>query len=127
MIEDAHEVAFDWIGTLVSNKGNHHLTYDMLAVLVKELPKFNRNIKMAYNNHDDQSLMYYLDMVKESSMYCPMPKLEAYVSKMLKALQNDKTSWPTYEEMDYLASLIGNVEMAIEDIIGHNNAKQVLL
>lgn len=125
MIEDAHTVAFDWIGTLVANKGNHHLTYDMLAVLVKELPKFNRHIKNAYNTHDDQALMYQLDMIKESSLYCPMPQLEAYVSKMLQALQDNKHMWPTSKNMTRLSALIGDVEVAIEKILMHNDTKQV--
>ena len=116
MILDEDKVAFDWVGTLVANDGNHFLTYEMIEVLHRELPSFSSQLDRAYSSKDREALIYHLDLIKESSMYCPMPKLSRHIDGILEHLDKDEF-WPNDYAIKTCDELLGEVKHAVSGIL----------
>jgi hypothetical protein len=125
MILDEDKVAFDWIGTLVANDGNHFLTYEMIEVLSRELPGFSNKLDKAYSSNDREALIYQLDLIRESGMYCPMPKLINHIDGILDHLDKDEF-WPNDTAIKTCDSLLGEVKVAVGSILAkHAQARGV--
>ena len=116
MILDEDKVAFDWVGTLMANEGNHFLTYEMIEVLDRELPNFSRKLDRAYSLKDREALIFQLDLIRESSMYCPMPKLTRHIDGILDHLDKDEF-WPNDSSIQTCHQLLGEVKSQVEVIL----------
>jgi|GEM_PF-5513467 len=116
MILDEDKVAFDWVGTLVANDGNQFLTYEMIEVLHRELPNFTSQLDKAYTKNDREGLIYQLDLIRESSMYCPMPKLVNHIDSILDHLDKDEY-WPNDGAIKTCNSLLGEVKVEVDGIL----------
>lgn len=116
MILDEDKVAFDWVGTLVANNGNQFLTYEMIQVLHRELPNFTTELETAFRAKDRESLIYQLDLIKESSVYCPMPKLTRHIDSILQHLDRDEF-WPNFFAIKTCNHLLDEVKEAVDGIL----------
>lgn len=116
MIIDEDKVAFDWVGTLVANNGNHFLTYEMLEVLHREIPNFTKELDTAYTAKDRETLVYQLDLIKESSIYCPMPKLTRHIDGILDKFEKDDF-WPNFFSIKTTSYLLGEVKDEVDRIL----------
>ena len=120
MIPNVDNVAFDWVSTLMANEGNHFLTYEMIEVLHRELPNFSRKLDFAYYAKDREALIYHLDLIRESGMYCPMPKLTRQVDSILDHLDKDEF-WPNDEAIQTCHQLLSEVKVEVEVILGNRS------
>jgi hypothetical protein len=121
VILPVEQAPFDWVATLVANEGNLFLTYEMIEVLYRELPNFSSKLDVAYAAKDREALIYHLDLIQESSIYCPMPKLTRHVDSILEHLDKDEF-WPTQASIETCRQFISEVKYESEVILD-NRAK----
>ncbi|OGT38724.1 MAG: hypothetical protein A3F11_03800 [Gammaproteobacteria bacterium RIFCSPHIGHO2_12_FULL_37_14] len=74
---------------LTGNK--HDVAHDMLALLVKELPKDLASINQLYHQKKYQELKQHLHKLHGALCYCGTPRLKTIVAQLESTLKNNAT------------------------------------